>query len=92
VTGEVAAELAGDAAAEQGFAAAGGARLPRVLPPVPVRDLGAHQNQYGPPGLRGPALIGEAERSGLTGRGGRPIPWARSCARCGSGRACAGRR
>lgn len=48
--------------------------LPRVLPPVPVRDLRAHEGRYGAPGLRGQALIGEVERSGLTGRGGAAYP------------------
>ena len=48
--------------------------LPRVLPPVPVRDLPAHEGRYGAPGLRGRALIGEVERSGLTGRGGAAYP------------------
>jgi hypothetical protein len=43
---------------------------PRVLPAVPVRDLRAHEGQYGAPGLRGQALTAEVERSGLTGRGG----------------------
>jgi hypothetical protein len=70
--------------------------LPRVLPPVPVRDLRAHEGRYGAPGLRGQALIGQAligevERSGLTGRGGAAFPRARSWPRCASGRACAGR-
>jgi len=47
---------------------------PGVLPPVPVRDLRAHEGQYGAPGLRGQALTGEVERSGLTGRGGAAYP------------------
>lgn len=53
---------------------AGTAPLPRVLPPAPVRDLPAHEGRYGVPGLRGEALIGEVERSGLTGRGGAAYP------------------
>ena len=68
------AELAGDAAATRAFGPAGSAGLPRVLPPVPVRDLRAHEERYGVPGLRGAALIGEVERSGLTGRGGAAYP------------------
>ena len=49
-------------------AQAGPAGLPRVLPPVPVRGLRAHDERYGPPRLHGAALAGEVERSGLTGR------------------------
>ena len=41
---------------------------------MPVRDLRAHEGRYGAPGLRGQALIGEVERSGLTGRGGAAYP------------------
>jgi hypothetical protein len=73
VTGEM-AELAGDAAATRTSGSAGGAGLPRVLPPVPVRDLRAHEGRYGVPRLRGKELIGEVERSGLTGRGGAAYP------------------
>jgi NADH:ubiquinone oxidoreductase subunit F (NADH-binding) len=50
------------------------AGLPRVLPPVPVRDLRAHEERYGPVRLWGEALVGEVERSGLTGRGGGAFP------------------
>jgi NADH:ubiquinone oxidoreductase subunit F (NADH-binding) len=53
---------------------AGPAGLPRVLPPVPVRGLGAHDERYGPVRLRGAALVDEVERSGLTGRGGGAFP------------------
>src|SRR5215831_116011 len=53
---------------------AGPAGLPRVLPPVPVRGLGAHDERYGPVRLRGGALVDEVERSGLTGRGGAAFP------------------
>jgi NADH:ubiquinone oxidoreductase subunit F (NADH-binding) len=53
---------------------AGPAGLPRVLPPVPVRGLGAHDERYGPARLRGAALVDEVERSGLTGRGGAAFP------------------
>lgn len=53
---------------------AGPAGLPRVLPPVPVRGLRAHDERYGPVRLRGEALIDEVERSGLTGRGGGAFP------------------
>ena len=67
-------EVAGDAAATRAFESAGGAGLPRVLPPVPVRDLRGHEERYGGPGLRGPALISEVERAGLTGRGGAAYP------------------
>jgi NADH:ubiquinone oxidoreductase subunit F (NADH-binding) len=69
VTGKT-AKPTGDAAAERGFWVAGSAGLPRVLPPLPVCDLRAHEGRYGAPGLRGTALIEEVERSGLTGRGG----------------------
>ena len=54
--------------------AAGPAGLPRVLPSVPVRGLGAHDERYGPVRLRGAALVDEVERSGLTGRGGAAFP------------------
>ena len=53
---------------------AGPAGLPRVLPPVPVRGLRAHDGRYGPVRLRGEALVSEVERSGLTGRGGAAFP------------------
>src|SRR5215471_3323451 len=53
---------------------AGPAGLPRVLPPVPVRGFGAHDERYGPVRLRGAALVDEVERSGLTGRGGAAFP------------------
>ena len=53
---------------------AGPAGLPRMLPPVPVRGLGAHDERYGPVRLRGAALVDEVERSGLTGRGGAAFP------------------
>ena len=52
----------------------GPARLPRLLPPVPVRGLRAHDERYGPVRLCGEALIAEVERSGLTGRGGAAFP------------------
>ncbi len=55
-------------------AAAGRAGPPRVLPSAPVRGLRAHRERYGPLRLRGEALIGEVERSGLTGRGGAAFP------------------
>lgn len=67
-------ELAGDAAAARAFEAAAGTGLPRVLPPVPVLGLRAHEERYGVPGLRGKALIGEVEQAGLTGRGGAAYP------------------
>ena len=53
---------------------AGPAGLPRMLPPVPVRGLGAHDERYGPVRLRGAVLVDEVERSGLTGRGGAAFP------------------
>ena len=53
---------------------AGPAGLPRVLPPMPVRGLRAHDARYGPARLRGEALVSEVERSGLTGRGGAAFP------------------
>ena len=53
---------------------AAGQELPRVLPAEPVRDLRGHQERYGRTRLRGQALIDEAERSGLTGRGGAAYP------------------
>ena len=53
---------------------AGPAGLPRVLPPVPVRGLRAHDGRYGPVRLQGEALVSEVERSGLTGRGGGAFP------------------
>ena len=53
---------------------AGPAGLPRVLPPVPLRGLRAHDERYGPVRLWGEALVGEVERSGLTGRGGGAFP------------------
>ena len=64
------AELTGDAATR----AAGGPGLPRELPSAPVRGLRAHEGRRGVPRLRGAALIGEVERSGLTGRGGAAYP------------------
>jgi NADH:ubiquinone oxidoreductase subunit F (NADH-binding) len=73
MTGEM-TELADDAAVPRAFGPAGSAGPPRVLPPVPVRDLRTHEGRYGVPGLRGKALIGEVERSGLTGRGGAAYP------------------
>ena len=73
MTGEM-AELAGDAPATRAFGPGESAGLPRVLPSTPVRVLAAHQERYGAPGLRGKALIGEVERSGLTGRGGAAYP------------------
>lgn len=54
--------------------AAGPGGLPRVLPPVPVRGLPAHDERYGPARLAGEELIAEVERSGLTGRGGGAFP------------------
>lgn len=68
------AEVADHAAATRVFESDGRTGLPRVLPPVPVRDLPGHQERYGPPGLRGPELIREVERAGLTGRGGAAYP------------------
>lgn len=53
---------------------AGLAGTPRLLPPVPVRDLGVHDARYGPARYRGPELIAEVERSGLAGRGGAAFP------------------
>lgn len=76
MTGEM-TERADDAAAAQLSRAAGSAGPPRVLPPVTVRDLRTHQERYGAPVLRGEALIGEVERSGLTGRGGAAYPTGR---------------
>ena len=73
MTGEL-VELAGDAAISRASWPAGSAGLPRVLPPVPVQDLRAHEGRYGVPGLRGEALIAEVERSGLAGRGGAAYP------------------
>ena len=73
VTGEM-ADLTGDEAATRALAPAGSTGVPRVLPPVPVGGLRAHEKQHGVPGLRGVALIGEVERSGLTGRGGAAFP------------------
>jgi NADH:ubiquinone oxidoreductase subunit F (NADH-binding) len=55
-------------------AAAGPSGLPRVLPPVPVRGLRAHDERYGPVRFWGEALVAEVERSGLTGRGGGAFP------------------
>ena len=55
-------------------AGAGPAGLPRVLPPVPAHGLGAHDERYGPVRFSGEALVGEVERSGLTGRGGAAFP------------------
>lgn len=69
--------LADDAEATRAFGPARSAGLPRVLPPVPVRDLRTHEETYGRPRLRGKALIGEVERSGLTGRGGAAYPMGR---------------
>src|SRR6185437_11475437 len=63
-----------DAEAVGSVGPAEGSRLPRVLPDAAVPGLRAHDDRYGPPGLRGPALIDEAERSGLTGRGGAAYP------------------
>ncbi|WP_187365596.1 NADH-ubiquinone oxidoreductase-F iron-sulfur binding region domain-containing protein [Trebonia kvetii] len=73
------AELDGDAAwgLDAGHAADGPAAdgsLSRLLPPVPVRELRAHEARYGPPGLRGGSLIDEVTRAGLTGRGGAAYP------------------
>ncbi len=68
------AGLADDAEAVPDTGPADGTRLPRVLPEAPVPGLRAHDDRYGPPGLRGPALIDEVERSGLTGRGGAAFP------------------
>jgi len=76
MTGEM-AELADDADATRAFGPEENTDLPRVLPPVPVRDLPAHDARYGPPRLRGAALISEVERSGLTGRGGAAYPTGR---------------
>lgn len=50
------------------------AGVPRVLPPVPVRGLRAHDERYGAVRLWGEALVAEVERSGLTGRGGGAFP------------------
>jgi NADH:ubiquinone oxidoreductase subunit F (NADH-binding) len=46
----------------------------RVLPSAPVRGLRAHDERYGPVRFAGAELIGEVERSGLTGRGGAAFP------------------
>jgi NADH:ubiquinone oxidoreductase subunit F (NADH-binding) len=78
VTGEM-AELDGDAVwgLDPGQAARGPAAdgaLPRLLPPVPVHELRVHEALYGPPRLRGTALIDEVTRAGLTGRGGAAFP------------------
>ncbi len=48
--------------------------VPRLLPPIPVRELSAHDARYGPARYRGAELIAEVERSGLTGRGGAAFP------------------
>ena len=66
--------LAGDAVAARVPGRAGNAGLPRVLPPASAPGLPTHQERYGVPGLHGEALIGEVERSGLTGRGGAAYP------------------
>ena len=71
------ARLTDGPAATSTFGPAGNAVLPRVLPPVPVRDLRTHEERYGRPQLRGKALTGEVERSGLTGRGGAAYPMGR---------------
>lgn len=55
-------------------AAAGPAGLPRVLPPARTHGLRAHQERHGPVRFSGETLIGEVERSGLTGRGGGAFP------------------
>ena len=68
------AEAAGSAAPTRALEPAAGAGLPRVLPPMPARDLRGHDELHGVPGLRGAALISEVERSGLTGRGGAAYP------------------
>jgi NADH:ubiquinone oxidoreductase subunit F (NADH-binding) len=68
------AGLADDAEAARAAAPADGTRLPRVLPDDPVPGLRAHDDRYGPPRLRGAALVDEAERSGLAGRGGAAYP------------------
>lgn len=73
MTGEM-VEVPGGAAATRAFESGASAGLPRVLPPVPVRGLRSHEERYGMPRLRGAALIGEAERAGLTGRGGAAYP------------------
>jgi NADH:ubiquinone oxidoreductase subunit F (NADH-binding) len=73
VTGEM-AELADDAEAASARGRAGSTALPRVLPKAPVPDLRTYQETYGPPRLRGAALVDEVERSGLTGRGGAAYP------------------
>jgi NADH:ubiquinone oxidoreductase subunit F (NADH-binding) len=68
---------------------AGPAGVPRLLPPVPVRELSVHDSRYGPPRYRGTDLIGEVERSGLAGRGGAAFPTGK---KLGSVRERAGRR
>ena len=66
--------LAGDEAAVPAAGRAASAGPPRVLPPAAVQGLRAHEERYGVPRLRGRALTGEVERSGLTGRGGAAYP------------------
>jgi NADH:ubiquinone oxidoreductase subunit F (NADH-binding) len=53
---------------------AGPAGVPRLLPPVPVRELSVHDARHGHPRYRGTDLIAEVERSGLAGRGGAAFP------------------
>ncbi len=55
-------------------AATAPAGLPRVLPPEPVQGLREHGQRHGPARFAGQELIGEVERSGLTGRGGAAFP------------------
>jgi NADH:ubiquinone oxidoreductase subunit F (NADH-binding) len=63
--------------------------LPRLLPPVPIRELSAHDARYGQARYRGDELIAEVERSGLAGRGGAAFPAGKKLA---SVRARSGRR
>ena len=48
--------------------------LPRLLATVGRPDLGTHLSQWGHRPVGRPALLGELERSGLTGRGGAGFP------------------
>ena len=77
MTGEI-AELDGDAARRDDGTGSGGQAADgaphRLLPPVPVHELRAHEARYGQPGLRRTALIDEVTRAGLTGRGGAAFP------------------
>ena len=91
MTGEM-AELAGDAADTRAF----WDRRKRGTAESPAAGAGARPDR--PPGAvrrarssAATALIGEVERSGLTGRGGAAYPAGKKLARYESGRDCAGR-